>query len=296
VTLQDEVVDAFIRSGMNKVTQDLAGEEPVDHRIEAPIGEGWVDILVRTKSKQILFEVKTNVRVTQDGRELHEVDMGRSIRQLKKYAASHPNDIVSIMFPAVDASKWAEHFANEGINVVTWNATRLARCRYGCELSVRGELVLPHVCYSCGGKGQFQTMGLQQPEFAVYRAVPFRERTIDTEDKKNYVRILLEDEVNLINKTLGHEFNWQAIPDISLVLWRSISTSGQLTQIGLNPVQFRAITNFYTHIEHYSKQFGEMIGLTIGSHEYSSARGRLEAVRQTILDEIPRVREVMGWN
>jgi hypothetical protein len=115
MTLQDDIAAAFVESGMREVVHDLAKEDTVDYRLEAPIGEGWVDVLVETKSHKLLFEIKTNIRMSDHG-EIHDPDVGSSLRQLKKYAQSHPEDIVSIIIPLIDAKKWASYYANEGMH------------------------------------------------------------------------------------------------------------------------------------------------------------------------------------
>jgi len=63
---QDDLAAAFVE-GMRDVVHGLSQEDPVSHHLEEPVGQGWVDVSVRTKSKQLLFEIKTNIKNTPQG-------------------------------------------------------------------------------------------------------------------------------------------------------------------------------------------------------------------------------------
>jgi hypothetical protein len=297
MTLQDEVAAAFVAQGMRDVVRQLAKEDPDDHRLEAPVGEGWVDVLVKTQSHRLLFEIKTNIRTGPYG-EVHDPEVGSSIRQLKKYADQHPEDIVSIIIPFRDAEKWAPHYANEGMHTVTWYATRIVMCPNGHEYRIPPEkLTAPSSCGDdfCGYKGPFEQVALIQPVFSVYGAVEVKSRKAGVHIERSRTLELIENELNNVYQYLGPNWNREKLPQFPLVLWRTLSTSGQLTQLGLTPRQFVAVTNFYDHVEYYDEILESIIGLQIPSAEYSRKMEHLEKTRQVLLQDMPEVRKLMGW-
>ncbi len=296
VTLQDDLAVAFI-ADMRDVVHGLSQEDPASHHLEEPVGQGWADVSVRTKSKKLLFEIKTNIRDTPQG-EVHDAELGSSVRQLKKYADEHPEDIVSVIIPLIDAQKLVAHYANEGIHVVTWYATRIVKCpRCRREYRISHEqFTAPNRCEAerCGFEGRFEQAGLQQPIFGVYGAVEVKARE-PREQKKDGIREKLQYELSNFAKALGSDWDKERVPELPLAFWKSISASGQLTAMDLSPPQFAAITGFYTHVEHYNEILDSMIGMTMHSGGHLRAMDRLEKTRQVLLEEIPMVRKHMGW-
>lgn len=156
---------------MQNVVRELAeGEDPIDYRLEAPIGEGWIDILVKTNHHKLMFEIKTNIRALSTG-EVHEPDVGGTIRQLKKYRKAHPKYIIAVIIPSVDAERWAPYYANEGFWVVVWHGKRVVPCPSGHQKTVE-RLVAPNHCGAdfCGYRGLFEQVELLDPIFYVYGA------------------------------------------------------------------------------------------------------------------------------
>lgn len=296
MTLQDDLAAAFV-AGMRDVVHGLSQEDPVSHHLEEPVGQGWADVSVRTKSRKLLFEIKTNIRDTPQG-EVHDAELGSSLRQLKKYADKHPEDIVSVIIPLNDARKLAAHYANEGIHVVTWYATRIVKCpRCRREYRISHEqFTAPNRCEAerCGYEGRFEQGGLQQPIFDVYGAVEVKARE-PREQKKDGILEKLQYELNEFAKALGPNWDREHVPELPLTLWKSISTSGQLTAMDLSPPQFAAISGLYAHVEHYNEVLDSMIGVTVRSGEHIRAMDRLEKARQVLLEEIPMVGKHMGW-
>lgn len=179
MTLQDDLAAAFVEN-MRDVVHGLSQEDPVGYHLEPRVGDvGWADVSVSTKTKKLLFEIKTNIRDTPHG-EVHDAEVGSSLRQLKKYADEHPEDIVSIIIPLIDVPKWVRYYANEGIHVVTWYATRILKCPR-CHREYRiphEELTAPGRCDAerCGYEGRFEQAGLQRPIFGLYGAVEVKPR------------------------------------------------------------------------------------------------------------------------
>lgn len=168
MTLQDDVARHFVQSGMRKVVGELTGgEDPIDYRLEEPVGEGWIDILVKTNRHKLMFEIKTNIKSLPTG-EVHEPDVGGTIRQLKKYRKTHPKNIIAVIIPFLDFGKWAPYYANEGFWVVIWEGKRVVRCPSGHQITVE-ELVAPNHCGAdyCGYRGLFEQVELLDPIFYV---------------------------------------------------------------------------------------------------------------------------------
>jgi hypothetical protein len=230
--------------------------------------------------------------------EVHDAELGSSVRQLKKYADEHPEDIVSVIIPLKDAQKLVAHYANEGIHVVTWYATRIVKCpRCHDEYRISHEqFTAPSRCEAerCGWEGRFEQAGLQEPIFGVWGAVEVKARE-PRERRKNGVLEKLQYELNEFAKALGPDWDREHVPELPMTFWKSISASGQLTAMDLSPPQFAAISGFYTHAEHYNEILDSMIGVTVHSGEHIRALDRLEKARQVLLQEIPAVRKLMGW-
>ncbi len=281
---------------MRDVVHSLSQEDPARHHLEEPVGQGWVDVSVNTPSRKLLFEIKTYIRDTPQG-EVHEPEVGSSLRQLKKYTDEHPQDIVSVIMPLTDAQKWARHYANEGLHVVTWYATRIVkcpRCRRVYRIS-HEQLTTPNRCEAerCGHEGRFEQAGLEQPIFGVYGAVEVKPR--EPRKKRNGILEKIRYELNNLEKALEPDWDRERVPELPLTLWKSISVSGQLSEMDLSPPQFVAITNFYAHVEHYNEILDSMIGMTMRSIEHIRAMERLEKARQVLLQEIPMIRKQMEW-
>lgn len=265
MTLQDDLAHSFVEGAMGETVRELAKEHPVDHRLEERVGQGWADVSVRTKSKTLLFEIKTNIRDTPQG-EVHEAEVGSSLRQLKKYADEHPEDVVAVIIPQVDARKWAQHYANEGVHTVTWYAARLVKCpRCGQEYRVPADiLTAPSKCREagCDYEGRFEQVGLEQPIFSVYGAVEVKSRK--RRKKLSGALEKLENELNIFEAALGPEWDRARRPKLPLALWKSLSASGQLTS-DLSTSQFEAVTTLYAHVEMYDEIFESMVGMSVSS-------------------------------
>jgi hypothetical protein len=205
--------------------------------------------------------------------------------------------MVSVIIPLNDAWKWTAFYANEGVHVVTWNATRIVKCPR-CHREYRispDEFTAPNRCDTerCGYEGRVEQVGLQQPIFGVYGVeVKVRE---PRPRRKNGILEKVQYELSNIAEALGPEWDRAEAPKFSLTLWKSISLSGQLTELNLSPPQFQAISGFYGRVEYYNEVFDSMMGLRVNSLDHIRALVKLEKARQILLEDIPVVKQRMGW-
>jgi hypothetical protein len=177
MTLQDDVAYAFVQEGnLRRIVQELVNEDPVDYDLEERSGEGWVDVAVKTANCRLLFEIKTHINVLPTG-EIHEENVGGTIRQLKKYRKNDSSQVVAAIIPDQDAGRWAPVYANAGMWVIGWSGRRVVRCP-GCKKEVHVNLVGPNHCHGdyCGYKGPFEHVSLKDPVFVLYDRYRPRDR------------------------------------------------------------------------------------------------------------------------
>ena len=185
MTLQDDVARAFVQEGnLQRIVRELINEDPVDYDLEERSGEGWVDVAVKTTNRRLLFEIKTHINVLPTG-EIHEENVGGTIRQLKKYRKNNPNDVLAAIIPNQDAGKWAPIYANAGFWVIAWSGSRLVRCPR-CKKERHVDLVGPNSCGAdyCGYKGPFEHVSLKDAVFVLYDRYRPRERKDTLQDSQ----------------------------------------------------------------------------------------------------------------
>lgn len=180
MTLQDDVVLAFTQEGnLRRIVYDLVKEEVQDFDLEVSSGEGWADIAAKTKTHRLLFEVKTHINVSPNG-EIHEENVGGTIRQLKKYRNKSAADVLAAIIPSEDAGKWAQIYANAGFWVIGWSGIRVVRCPR-CRTEHKVGLLAPNQCHGdfCGYAGPFEQISLEEPNFTLYDRYSPRRRDKD---------------------------------------------------------------------------------------------------------------------
>ncbi len=173
MTLQDDVARTFVLDGgLRTITKELVREDLLGFDLEDPSGEGWPDVSATTSNHRLRFEIKTHVKVLRVG-EIHEYDIGGTLRQLKKYKRSHPTDTVSVVIPQLDAESWAPIYANAGFATIAWSGKRMVRCPR-CRTEYTPELVAPNRCDKpvCGYEGLFEQISLNPTQFVLLIAYP----------------------------------------------------------------------------------------------------------------------------